>query len=428
MYASRVFCKESYRLVVVGAGTGGTAIAAQFSNSLPKGQIAIIDSSPVHYYQPGFTLLGGGLAPPATLRKERQSTLAKNVKWIKDDVREFNAKDNSITLGNGTDVGYDYLVIATGLDTRYDLIEGCENALEDETSGVCSIYRFDLAQKTYLQLQKFTGGTAVFTFPNTPIKCPGAPQKICYMADEIFKKNQVRDKTKIIFNNTLGVIFEVKKYEEALLKVLKEKDIFFNSRKNLIKVDAQNKIATFQIVDEQRKPTEKFEEVKYDLLHVGPPCTPVKALRDAAASGNPLTDAVGWVKVNEKSLQSTEFKNVFAFGDCAGTTNKKTAAAVAHQLRTVNQNLQAVMKKGEIKEEYDGYASCPLVIDSKHVILSEFNHQGPIETLPINQAIPSYTNYWITRYFLPWLYWSLHLKGQWMGPRKIRKILRLGRD
>ncbi|CAD5212068.1 unnamed protein product [Bursaphelenchus okinawaensis] len=428
MQASRVVCKESYRLVVVGAGTGGTALAAQFSSSLLKGQVAVIDASPIHYYQPGFTLIGGGLIPPATVIKERQSTLAKNVKWIKQDVAEFNAKDNSLVLRDGKEVGYDYLVVATGIDTRYDLIEGCEKALKDENSGVCSIYRFDLAQKTYLQLQKFTGGNAVFTFPNTPIKCPGAPQKICYMADEIFTNNGVRDKTKIIFNNTLGVIFEVKKYEDELMKVLKQKNIEYHFRNNLIKVDTDKKIATFQVVDDQRKPTDKVQEIPYDLLHVGPPCTPVKALREAAASGNPLTDAVGYVKVNERSLQSTEFGNVFAFGDCAGTTNKKTAAAVAHQLRTLSQNLDSVMKKGKVKDEYDGYASCPLVIDSKHVILSEFNHKGPIETLPINQATPSYTNYWITRYFLPWLYWSLHLKGQWFGPRKIRKALRFGKD
>lgn len=88
---------------------------------------------------------------------------------------------------DGRELGYDVLVVALGLEVRYDLVEGLEQALEDPHSRVCSIYRFDLAQRTYLQLQQFRGGNALFTFPNTPIKCPGAPQKICYLADEIFR-------------------------------------------------------------------------------------------------------------------------------------------------------------------------------------------------------------------------------------------------
>lgn len=157
------------------------------------------------------------------------------------------------------------MVVATGLDLRYDLVEGLPEALKEENNGVCSIYKFDLAQKTYLELQRFSGGTAVFTFPNTPIKCPGAPQKICYLADEIFRKNGIRDKTKIIFNNTLGVIFEVEKYANALMDVVRQRNIEFNSRDNLIKVDTTNKIATFQVVDSNRKPTDQTKKIKVSV-------------------------------------------------------------------------------------------------------------------------------------------------------------------
>jgi len=135
------------------------------------------------------------------------------------------------------------------------------------------------------------------------------------------------------------------------------------------------------------------------------------------------------VNVEEKTLQSKAYNNVFAIGDCANTTNKKTAAAVAHQLRILIPNLDAVMHGKKLSDEqYDGYASCPLVVDSKHVILAEFNHKGPIETLPLNQAKPSFLYYWITRYYLPWLYWAVHLKGYWTGPSSLRKIFHLGFD
>lgn len=132
--------------------------------------------------------MGGGLAPPSSLVKNREKCLPKNVKLYSSNVGEFIPTKNSITLNDGAEVGYDFLVVATGLEVRFDMVEGLVDALKDENSGVCSIYKFDLSQKTYLELQKFKGGTAVFTFPNTPIKCPGAPQKICYLADEIFRQ------------------------------------------------------------------------------------------------------------------------------------------------------------------------------------------------------------------------------------------------
>ncbi|KAI6243002.1 Sulfide:quinone oxidoreductase, mitochondrial [Aphelenchoides fujianensis] len=420
MKLSSSLLKEHFRLAVVGGGTGGSAVAARFSRSLPAGQVAVIDGDPRHHYQPGWTLLGGGLIPAASVMRTKRSLLPKNVKLFEREVGEFQPANNSLLLNDGTEIGYDFLVIATGMQ-----VEGLEEALASDGTGVCSIYRFDLAQRTYLELEKFKGGTAVFTFPVPPIKCPGAPQKICYLyiADEIFRRNGVRERSHLIFNNTLGVIFEVEKYARALTRVLEERGIEFNSRESLIKVDAKKRVATFQIVDANKQPTDQFKEVQYDLLHVAPPCTPVESLRKAAKSGVKLTDAAGWVKVDEKTLKSTEHANVFALGDCANTTNKKTAAAVAAQLRTLDENLAAAIAGRPSKAvEYTGYASCPLIVDSKH-----FNHEGPLETLPIDQSKPRRLYFWITRYFLLWVYWQLHVKGRWLGPATWRKILHLGR-
>ena len=53
---------------------------------------------------------------------------------------------------------------------------------------VCSNYSPKYVKKTWHSLQNITSGNAIFTFPNTPIKCAGAPQKICYLAEEFFKK------------------------------------------------------------------------------------------------------------------------------------------------------------------------------------------------------------------------------------------------
>ena len=53
---------------------------------------------------------------------------------------------------------------------------------------MCSNYHHDYVKKTFPAIQDFKEGNALFTFPNTPIKCAGAPQKIMYIADYHFRK------------------------------------------------------------------------------------------------------------------------------------------------------------------------------------------------------------------------------------------------
>lgn len=112
-------------------------------------------------------------------------------------------------------------------------IKGLPEAFE--TPGVCSNYSSKTVGKTLESLEKFKDGNAIFTFPNTPIKCAGAPQKIMYLADEYFKKVtqhfqnllnnlericfQHNKNGNVMFNSASAAIFAVKKYAEYLNKV-----------------------------------------------------------------------------------------------------------------------------------------------------------------------------------------------------------------
>jgi len=66
-------------------------------------------------------------------------------------------------------------------------IKGLPEAFESDPA-VCSNYHTDYVQKTYPAIEKLEGGNAIFTFPNTPIKCAGAPQKICYITDDYLRR------------------------------------------------------------------------------------------------------------------------------------------------------------------------------------------------------------------------------------------------
>ncbi|KAI6176049.1 Sulfide:quinone oxidoreductase, mitochondrial [Aphelenchoides bicaudatus] len=407
MRFSNLVLKEHYKLLIAGGSAGGNSVASYFARQMSPENIAVIEPKQKLYYQPGFTLIAGNLFNPESVHS----------------VAEFSPKNNCVTLSNGEQVSYDFLVIATGLQVSYDLIEGLPSAFN--SPNVCSIYDFELAKKARDVIQNFNGGDAIFTFPNTPIKCAGAPRKIMYLAEEIFRR-EFETRHKVIYNTSLNKIFGVEKYATVLEELVKQKEIVIFKRHNLIKVDSNEQKAYFEVLGDDAKPTGKIEEFKYDLLHVAPPCSPIKPLRQLADSGDPLTDSKGWVDVSPVTLQSKAYKNVFGIGDCVNSPNAKTAAAISSQFSTLKVNLKSQVEGKDCTAEYDGYGSCPLVVDSKHCILAEFDYNGPAETLPINQASPSYFSFLLKRYAMAPLYWHLLLKGYWNGPKKIRKLLHLG--
>ncbi|KAH7693886.1 Protein SQRD-1 b, partial [Aphelenchoides avenae] len=397
-----------YRIIVAGGGAGGLAVASKFASRLPAKQLCVIEPLKTHTYQPGLTLAAAGLMEFDKLFREEGSLMPKRSCWIPQSIAKFDPRRDSVTLSDGRELKYDFLVIATGLELRYDLIEGLSEALSLSKRGICSIYHSEYAKKTYEDLQRFEGGNAIFTFPNTPIKCPGALQKICYLAEEYFRKNGKRQNTKVIYNTSLGKIFGVEKYANELMKIVEQRDIQLNTRLNLTKVETGQRIATFEVLDEAAKPTGQTKQF------------------EATDDKDPLVDSNGWVRVDPKTLRALDYDNVFAIGDCANTPNAKTAAAVSSQFRALKRNLQAALDGVQPTAEYDGYASCPLVVDSKHVILAEFNGAGPLETLPIDQSKPSRLSYYLKRYAMPALYWNFLIRGRWSGPSTLRKVLHLG--
>ena len=269
-------------------------------------------------------------------------------------------------------------------------------ALKTEGNGVCSNYSFETVNKTWESLKSLKEGNAIFTFPNTPIKCPGAPQKIMYLAEDYLKKNGKRSSVKVIYNTSLPVIFGVPKYAERLLKVVKKKDIEVNFRRNLISVDGAKKMATFQNLDS----TEKID-MPFSFLHVCPPQFPHEVVK-------PFADAAGYVSVNKKTLQHESFSNVFAIGDCSNVPTSKTAAGIASQSGVVQQNLSQVMKGEKPTAAYDGYSSCPLVTSYSTAILAEFDYDlKPKETFFFDQGNERRSMFLLKTEVIPKMYWQM---------------------
>lgn len=414
--SSRAAAKQHYKMLVLGGGSGGIAMSARMKRMVGAENVAVVEPSEMHYYQPIWTLVGAGAKSVASSGRSTASVMPSGVKWVKSKVQEINPDTNTVRTEDGTEISYEYLIVALGIQLHYEKIKGLPEGFEHPKIG--SNYSIQTVEKTWKALQNFKEGNAVFSFPNTPVKCAGAPQKIMYLSDAFLRKTGKRAKANIMYNTSLPVLFGIKKYADSLWEIIKQRDLQVNLRQNLIEVRADKQEAVFENLD---NPGET-KVVEYEMLHVTPPMGPSLVIK-----GSPLADEVGWLELNKDTLQHTRYPNVFGIGDCTSLPTAKTAAAVAAQSGILNRTISKVLKNEKPDTKYDGYTSCPLVTSYNTVMLAEFDYNGqPLETFPINQAKERRVMYHLKADVMPHLYWHGLLKGMWGGPGPYRTLLHLG--
>lgn len=391
-----------YKVVIVGGGSAGITVAARLlkeSRAL-YGKIAIIDPAEKHYFQPLWTLVGGGVVDKKVTEREQSTLIPDGIVWIKEAVEDFFPNEQSIVTSSGNKLSYDYLVVAAGIQIGWNKVKGLKECIGK--NGVCSNYSFDYVDSTWENIRNFSGGNAIFTNPNTPVKCGGAPQKIMYLADDYFRKSGVRSNSTIHFFSGAGSIFGVKKYADTLNKVIERKEIETHYQHNLVEIDAQQKKAVFKNLS-----TNELVTVSYDMIHVVPPMSAPDFIEKS-----PLADETGWVDVDPYTLRHKKYGNIFGIGDCTNLPTSKTGAAIRKQAPVLVQNLLCLMNQKTGMQKYNGYTSCPLVTGYGSLVLAEFDYESkPDESFPIDQAKERYSMYLLKKQVLPIVYWNGMLKG-----------------
>lgn len=391
-----------HQVVIVGGGAAGITVAAKLTRGwFNETDVAIIDPADNHYYQPAFTLVGGGAFRQESTRRKEAAVIPPKATWLQDAVIAFEPDRNRIKTRDGRTIQYDYLVVCAGIQINWDAIAGLKESLGK--NGVCSNYSYESVGSTWENIRNFKGGTAIFTQPVTGIKCGGAPQKICYLADDFFRQQGIREAAHIIFASGSDTIFAVEPYRGVLEQVIQRKEIDTRFKHSLVAIHAEAKEAIFEN-------TETGEEVTlhYDMIHVTPPMGP-----PAFIAQSPLADEKGWVDVDRHTLQHVRYSNVFALGDSSNLPTSKTAAAIRKQAPALVQNLKALMNGKPLTGKYDGYTSCPLVTGYGKLVLAEFDYdKKPAETFPFNQAKERWSMWILKKYVLPLLYWKGMLKGR----------------
>jgi sulfide:quinone oxidoreductase len=394
---------DHHEILIIGGGTGGLTVAAQLRNLPDPPEVAILEPSSKHYYQPLWTLVGGGVFPREDSERNEADFIPAGATWIQDGAAELDPLNKIVTTTSGRDLSYDFLVVAPGLQLDFGAIPGLVEGLRQPGSRVVTNYGYDTVEHTWDAIRTFKGGTALFTEPITPVKCGGAPQKIMYLAEEAFRKNGVRNSSKVIFVNAKASIFSSPYYGEALEKICAERGIEVRLGHELVALRPASKEAIIRDTKAQQD-----NVMRYDMIHVTPPMSSPDFVKRS-----PLANKDGWVDVDRNTLQHVRWPEVFSLGDASSLPTSKTGAAIRKQAPVLVQNLLAVRAGHPLPARYDGYTSCPLVTGYGKLILAEFDYtKGPTESFPFDQSKERYSMYALKAYALPRMYWHGMLRGR----------------
>jgi len=372
-------------IVIAGGGAAGIAIANKLKMYLNGARITVIDPRPYHWYQPGQTLLLAGVYDSSDdVVSTNKEYVDADVRWVNDKVTEFDPDNNQVHTSQTGTLNYDYLIISTGLELRYDLIEGLDPDQIGQ-GGIASIYHSPEAgvasHKQAMSFAQSNGGNAIFTRPKGALKCAGAPLKATNLVEYFVRQTGNRDRFQFDYMTAEDSLFSVAVFDKRLQEIWQERAIKHHYAQELKAIDSQSKKAWFS--------TKNGDEIekKWDFIHISPPMSAIPVVRNSVLADT--SDFKGYLEVDKFTLQHKRYSNVFGLGDTIGTPVGKTAASVKAQLPVVAANLTALIREEDMPARWDGYTSCPMILDVGHAMLWEFDYSlQPVTALPFKMVDP----------------------------------------
>ena len=391
-------------LLILGAGTAGTIMANKMRKGLPENEwkITVVEKEMNHYYQPGFLFIPFGYYSRKDILKPTGKYFPKGVEVVNNEIEKIDAAKNNVILKNGTTIGYDILIIATGTRISPEDTPGLKGELW--LKNIFEFYTIEGAEVLAEFFKTWKGGNLVINIADNPIKCPVAPLEFAFYADDYFTKKGMREKVIITYVTPMSGAFTKPKASKILGSLLQRKNINLVSDFFLGEVDNTNK----KILDFGGR------EVPFDCLvsiplHSG----------DPVISKSGLSDEFGFVKADKNTLQSVMYKNIFVIGD-AGNFPSSKAGSVAHfQAEVLEKNILNFIYNKPLSASFDGHSNCFIETGDGKGILIDFNYTT--EPLPGLYPLPVVGPFSLLKetrlnhlgkLFFKWIYWNILLKGR----------------
>jgi len=394
------------KLLILGAGTGGTIMANKMRKELPRDEwnITVIDQVKTHYYQPGFLFIPFGYYKKIDVTKQKQNFLPIGVDSIYQKIELIDHENNKVILDNGKILGYDILIIATGTIINPEETPGLKGELWQK--NIFDFYTIEGAEALARFFKTWEGGNLVINIADNPIKCPVAPLEFSFYADAFFTERGMRDKVRISYVTPLSGAFTKPRSSKLLGTLLEDKNIEMVTDFFLSEVDNKNKL----IKDYGGR------EVPFDCLitiplHSG----------DPVISKSGLGDEFGFVKADRFTLQSVLKENIFVLGDAGNFPTSKAGSVVHFQADILTENLMCFIEDRSFTGKFDGHSNCYIETGHGMGALIDFNYDT--EPLPGYFPFPgigpfsllkeSRVNHY-GKLLFRWIYWHILLKGKEM--------------
>jgi sulfide:quinone oxidoreductase len=354
------------RIVILGGGTGGTLGANRLRRRLPtkEVEIVVVDQNDDHVYQPGLLFVPFGLTHADEIVRSRHHQLHPNIEFRQVRIERVDIDADTVHLGDGTEVTYDVLVVASGSILAEEETEGLTGPGWMEK--VFTFYDVAGAVALHDALGGFDGGRLVVNVVDMPIKCPVAPLEFCFLADWFFHQAGIRDQVELTYVTPLDGAFTKPVASKKLAGLLEDKGVSIVTEFNTGEVDGSG----------GRLVSYDGREVGFDLAVV----VPLHGGADYVARSPGLGDELGFVPVDEHTLQSTAKPNIFAIGDAAGVPTSKAGSVTHFEGEVLVENVWRFLADEPLDGSFDGHTNCFIETGFGKALLIDFNYDT--EPLP----------------------------------------------
>ena len=336
-------------IVIIGAGLGGVPMAFEMREQARRSdQITVIADTAHFCFTPSNPWVAVDWRKPDQIKVALEPVFRKRrIDFIQQRVARVEPDKNRVRLEDGSEVPYDYLVIATGPELAFDEIEGL-GPKGGHTISVCTTDHAAHACERWLDYVKDPGPIIVGAVQGA--SCFGPAYEFAFILDTDLRKRKLRDKAPMTFVTSEPYIGHlgldgVGDTKSMLESELRNRHIKFITSARVAKVLPDRMIVEEIADDGSVKKTHELPQ-KYSMML--PAFRGVEAVRGVEGLVNPR----GFVTV-DKTQRNAAFPNVFSVGVCVAIPPMdtyavpvgvpKTGFMIESMVRATAQNIRALI-------------------------------------------------------------------------------------